>query len=86
MEELLLRFVSTEHLRIKDLQLLLHWLCGRLLDGSFLLTAQVVVLDKSPTLDRLGGEIRDVAAEEEQIAGLNLPRESHEHQRVQTEC
>lgn len=84
MEELLLRFVSTEHLRIKHLQLLLHWLCGGLLDGSFLLTPQIVVLDKSPTLDRLGGEIRDVAAEEEQIAGLNLPRESHEHQRVQT--
>lgn len=45
----------------------------------FLVATHIVVVDEAPSLDALGSEIRYVAGEQEEIPGLNLPREPHEH-------
>lgn len=52
---------------------------GSLICGFSLVSAQVIVIDKTPPLDALGSEIRNVASEQQEITGLHLPSESHEH-------
>lgn len=49
------------------------------------MTAHIVVLDETATLQALGGKVGDVAAEKEQVPRGDAPREAHENQRVQTE-
>lgn len=50
--------------------------------GFFLVTTQVVVVHESTTLHGLCREVCDVAAEQEHVSRLDLPRESHEYKGV----